>query len=473
MKFNSKILKVLIVVLLFVCFTSDINVNATTTFTESEVVSDMYNDTNFNINNYPAVSIDKAKKDEDFQSLQLIQLVESDNKELLLYVYQPLNNDLLFVASSISMSIGYSKDGQDLNPSNYDLELISHGGVFCKYKVVDYAVSDDEYRYYNIVCIRRQFDYSFDEKISGTELVGNEKAVNCGQQWLCYYSDGEIKYEMNTFETLEIKVKYTGNFEFTDGIKFKNFLGSYSSGQSWFICFDLVDYIADKIIDADMTYKIRTATESWLPIIGTEWIYGDFSDDILLTLTDKDTASYDGGGLFSKKYTWNRIMTSSDFIKNAENQKITISDEVKGNISNSQWVFAFAETEVSKTVNGTGYMYNRSDISDVTILRIKYMQDGTTYNLGVVSDKVNPDNISDGNGGTKIDDLIDDDLFGKIKELFKKIFLILAVVLLIVVVFTFTPVIKVLLQGVIFILSLPIKLIKWIFKKEKNENSKN
>lgn len=468
MKFNSKILKVLIVVLLFICFTSDININAATTFTESEVISDLYNDTNFNINNYPSVSTDKAKKDEEFQSLQLIQLVESDNKELLLYVYQPLNNDLLFIASSISMSIGYSKDGQDLHPSNYDLELISHGGVFCKYKVLNYEVSDDEYRYYNIVCIRRQFDYTFDEKISGTELVGNEKAIECGQQWLCYYVDSEIKYEMNTFETLEIKVMYTGNFEFSDGIKFKNFLGTFSSGQSWFICFNLVDYIADRIIDADMTYQIRSATESWLPIYGTEWIYGKWSDDIPLTLSETDTVSYDGGGLFSKKYTWNRIMKSSDFIKNAEDQKITLTDEAREGISSSQWVFAFAETEVTKSTNESGYMYNRSDIADVTILRIQFMQDGTTYNLGVVSDKVNPDNISDGYGGTKLDDLInDDELWTKIKELFKKIFLIIAVVLLIVLVFTFTPVIKILLEGIVLIVSLPIKLIKWIFKKDE------
>lgn len=467
MKFNSKILKVLIIVLLFLCFTTNINVNATTTFTESEVVSDLYNDTNFNVNNYPEISIDKAKKDEDFQSLQLIQLVESENKELLLYVYQPLNNDLLFVASSISMSIGYSKDGQDLNPLNYDLALISHGGVFCKYKVLDYEVTDDEYRYYNIVCIRRQFDYSFDEKISGTELVGNEKAIDCGQQWLCYYVDGEIKYEMNTFETLEIKVKYTGNFQFDSGYKVGNLLGSFDYGLSWFICFDLVDYIADKIIDADMTYQIRDASRSTGLGLSGNWNYGDFSDDIPLTLTEKDTASYDGGGLFSKKYTWNRIMTSSDFIKNAENQKITISDDVKGKISNSQWVFAFAETEMTFISGQTSSTTFSKDIGDITILRIKFMQDGTTYNLGVVSDKVNPDNISDGNGGTKIDDLIDDDLFGKIKELFKKIFLILAVVLLIVVVFTFTPIFKVILEGIIFIVSLPIKLIKWIFKDDK------
>lgn len=468
MKINSKILKIFLVVLLLICLSCNININAATTSLESEVVSDLCNASNFNLSDYPAVSIDKAIKDDNFKTLQLIQIAESDNKELFLYVYQPLNNDLLFIASSISMSIGYSKDGQDLNPSNYDLVLISHGGVFCKYKVLNYEVSDEEYRYYNIISIRRQYDYSFDEQIPGTELVGNEKAVECGEQWCCYYSDGVIKYEMNTFETLEIKVKYTGNFQFDSGYKIKNLLGSYDFGLSWFICFDLVDYVADKIIDADMTYQIRDATRSVGLGLNGNWNYGEWSDDIKITLTENDTASYDGGGLFSKKYTWNRIMTSNNFLENAEDQKITISDEVKTYISNSQWVFAFTETEMDFISGTTASTTYSKDIGDVTILRIKFMQDGTTYNLGVVSDKVNPDDKSDGIGGTKLDDLInDEDLWTKIKELFKKIILILAIILLVVLAYAFAPVLKILLQAIVYILNLPIKLIKWILKKDK------
>lgn len=462
MKFNSKILKILLVVLIFFSL-STININASTNI-ESNVISDLCNDPNFNIDDYPSISIESAKENPNIKTLQLIQIAESDNKELFLYVYQPINNDLLFISSSISMSIGYSKDGQDLNPSNYELELISYKDTFCKYKVLNYTVSDNEKRYYNIICIRRYFDYSFDKQIPGTELVGNEKVVDVGQQWYCYNTNDGIKYEMNTFETLEIKVKYTGNLQFDSGYKFGNVLGKFDYGLSWFICFDLIDYIALKIYDADLTYKIRDATRSVGLGLDGNWKYGDWSDDIKLTLSENDTASYNGEGLFSKNYTWNRIMTSKDFLENAENQKMIISDEAKENILNSQWVFAFAETEmnfISGTSSSTTYS---KDISKIAILRINFFNiDKKTYNLGVVSDRVNPDNISDGYGGNK--DL--DDLLGESKDLFKKIIQILAIIVLIVVLYLFTPIIKVLFQGIIYILSLPFKLIKWIFKKDK------
>lgn len=108
------------------------------------------------------------------------------NKELYLYVYQPLNKDLFFTATSISMSCDFSENGENLHPNNYEIELVSSYDVLCKYIVKDFVVSNEVDRYYNIVCIRRNFDYTYDEKISGTEDDGNEKAIGVGQQWHCY-----------------------------------------------------------------------------------------------------------------------------------------------------------------------------------------------------------------------------------------------------------------------------------------------
>lgn len=448
---------------IFLCSNTTTALASTYSSDYTDVFDDLSKSEDFDIRNYPSLSIDEVRNSDTQATLEIIQIAESSSKELYLYVYQPLNKDLFFTATSISMCCDYSENGENLHPINYELELVSSYDVFCKYVVKEFVVSDEAYRYYNIVCIRRNFDYSFDDRISGTEYDGNEKAIGVGQQWCCYYYNDKLVYEMGTFDTLEIKVKYTGNFEFSSGIKWGNLVGSYQYGKSWFICFDLVDYIATHIYDADLSYKIRTASRSIGLFLDGEWEYGEWSDDIYVTLTDKDEASYDGGGWLSKEYKWNRIMSAADFIKNAENQNITISDDTKSKIQNSQWVFSFCETEMSM-YSGNGYItYFDHDIADVTILRIHFLNlDNKIYNLGVVSDRVNPDNTSDGYGG------IDTEFF---EEWFQKLGMLIGIILLIVILICCWPVVSsvlaLLFKGVCVIISLPFKLLGKLFNTKK------
>lgn len=160
-------------------------------------------------------------------------------------------------------------------------------------------------------------------------------------------------------------------------------------------------------------------------------------------------------------------MSSEAFINNAEDQKINVPDEVKHNILNSQWVFAFCETETTVST-GSGYTFTYGyDVADVTILRVHFLTKNGAYDLGVVSDRVNPDNKSDGFGGIDTDYL---------EEWFSKLFMIIGIILLIMLLSVSGPIISFVIKIIIFVfkiifkvVSLPFKLINTLFFDKKKK----
>ena len=117
--------------------------------TYSNVLDDLKKDPNFDPADYPA-------KADDY-SLQVIQIAESENNELFVYVYHPcgFSEDVkaLFLNMSLA-SIEVKHPKHFLKPLTY----LNSNGVFAKYKVGDFTVSKDEYRYYNITTIYRKAD---------------------------------------------------------------------------------------------------------------------------------------------------------------------------------------------------------------------------------------------------------------------------------------------------------------------------
>ena len=95
----------------------------------SKVMTDLSRAENFNIDDYPY-------NPTDF-SLQVIQIAESTEKELLIYVYQPSASKGDIVACTISMS---TESGNNFSPDFYRLELLNSSGVFYKYKVKDFVI---------------------------------------------------------------------------------------------------------------------------------------------------------------------------------------------------------------------------------------------------------------------------------------------------------------------------------------------
>lgn len=128
--------------------------------TYSGVMEDLKRDTSFKPENYPS-------KADDY-SLQIIQLAESSDKELFVYVYQPSGKSKDLKASSVNISTTIN---DAISFTNYKLALLNSNGVFYKYKVSGLTVKDESVRYYAISSIYRPFDESIDKQASGGNTV--------------------------------------------------------------------------------------------------------------------------------------------------------------------------------------------------------------------------------------------------------------------------------------------------------------
>lgn len=103
----------------------------------------------------------------------------------------------------------------------------------------------------------------------------------------------------------------------------------------------------------------------------------------------------------NKKFTWQRIQTSEDFINNAG-----ATDTDNENVKSLQWVLMFDETSAFTHQEGsliTVYKEVGQIIDCVTVLRLEFVEDGITYNLGTVSDTVSGKPPFGGTGGGNTD----------------------------------------------------------------------
>lgn len=145
--------------------------------TAAEVLRDLRKDKNFDETAYPYVK--------DDYGLYVIQIAESSNKELFVYVYQPCNDTYDLKGTKISISYGYSLDGSGLKPQLYNLRLVSASGTLDKYYVDGFTVPNDGDRYYNIVEIFRKVHFDIDGKQDPT-FPKTDIAYSVGQQWYVY-----------------------------------------------------------------------------------------------------------------------------------------------------------------------------------------------------------------------------------------------------------------------------------------------
>ena len=448
-----------------VCPTS---VQAETASTYTSVMDDLKKDKNFNVEDYPAMTLAYYKEINsdlsmlnDQESMEIIQIAESNKGELFLYVYQPTDSQLNLTANSILMSCEYTSDGNNIQGLEiYYLELISTSTVFDKYKVKNFTVSTDEYRYYNIVTLYRDYTPAIDTIAGGTEEEGNEKGVKVAQQWCVYSENGNVVYEKGLFKTVEVKITFTGSIRLENGIQFlPNFGGNFKECDAWFVVFNVEDYIVSRIYDADLVYRKRHTYDYTFNPTGNEGIVPqeEWSEDIKITLKETDTVTFEGEGWFAKDYKWNRICRASDFLLNFEKQEADLEDNVKEELKLGQWVFAFLETDYYFRNYNTIQYHDYTDISKVTVIRMHFLDIlGREYNLGVVSDRVNPDSIPDGKGGG----------FN-----YLKIQQILAIICLLILLFILqtTGILPLLGKLFIWIISLPFKFLKWLIDKFRGD----
>ena len=419
--------------------------------TYSGVMEDLKKDTSFKPENYPT-------KTDDY-SLQIIQLAESSDKELFVYVYQPSGKAKNFKASSINISTTIN---DSISYLNYKLELLNSNGVFYKYKVSGLTVKDESVRYYAISSIYRPFDESIDKQASGGNTVTEVNyAVN--KQYCFGEINGKPYVNCVDIETIVVTDKFVGFVRYPDG--FKLYVGAC---DSHFVAFN-TNKPMDKLLEADVYYTTQEYSSSWAVFVGENETFGKKADNYAyLKYTDK--VEHTGGGWFAGTYKWDRIQTVDDFIKNEDREQIfsgavidvkissKLTDAALNELKGKKWVLRFTETDYTLWSGQGTYGTFSTIVGDVTILRLKFETDGITYNLGVI------DNKQSGSKDPSNETDIDISLNKRGKMILYLLMLILLIILL-------APILPYVLQAIVWIISLPFKGISAAVKSTKRRRA--
>ena len=363
-----------IICVLFICFALTIvggiggkAYAATTEYTN--VWDDLRKDDNFNEAEYPAIST--------VYSLKVIQIAESENGELFIYVYQPSGTEEDLTATTIRLSQSINDNA---NWIDYKLTKLNSNGVFFKYKVNDFTIKSDAMRYYDISAIHRKYDSAIDEGTDNNNNV-NEVVYEVGQLWTAVTVNGEVSYNMVISETITITEKYV------DFIRYPNRWLTYdNSTDSHYIAFS-TDRQIDKLVEADVYFVSQMYRYKYKPFSDEiQEIYAWDPEEQTVTLNyELNKGGNTASGLFSKKYEWQCIQSVAEFKTAAQYDKITLSEETETNLKNKQWILRFYESEYNHYSETGDYFATR--VNDVTILRLKFETEGRSYNIGVVDNK--------------------------------------------------------------------------------------
>lgn len=394
-KFKAKLRAFLPYIIVILCLLSGMiggGFTAPATYADtsiySDVLDDLQNDSNFNAADYSIVTGD--------YSIEVIQIAESENKELFVYTYQPCQPVYPLVATEINMSLsdkvgGIVVDDEVVAGSEtsklYQLTLLNTDGVFAKYKVNDFTVSSDLVRYYTISSIYRDYIEDIDGG-SGNDNTKISKAFAVGKQFAAMTTESGVAYSCKDIDFVVIENPFVDFLAYGTYDGFDLIFGNVDYTDIHYIAFT-PDRQIDTLKEADVTYTTQSYT---LNASGkdTGYSYGEKSEPQYKTLTGNEQVGVDG----HPEYTWNSIYTAQDFMKTT-----TLTGEAKTQVENSQFVLVFLATKCSvqdltDLMQGHYQRVTGTKVSDVAILRLMFETDGVTYNLGVVMDKQEGDDIA-------------------------------------------------------------------------------
>lgn len=362
----------------------------------SDVLTDLQKAENFNASIYPSI-------DKDY-SLEVIQIAESTDDELLVYVYQPSADKGNIKATTLSMSV---VDGPDINPTLFDLEFLNSNGVFYKYRVKNFTVPQDDTRIYSIVSIFRSFIAGVDEE-AGNDNTISEVPFKVAKEYTFY--SGQDSYQMEVLDVVEIVDKFVGYvLTSTDSVLLEtdsiwNVKQSwYVQKYSYFVAFSTNKDI-DKLLEAQIFYvKQKAGHYKEYSLTPRDDVYFGPHENHSTTITSDQRLAYTTGALWWKEdKVVNRIQTVDEFVSSVEysssicsgaildvSMGSTLTDEGKEALKNKQWVVRFADIENWHyfDMNGIFDIVSGVSVGDVSILRLKFETGGKIYNLGVVDNK--------------------------------------------------------------------------------------
>ena len=344
---------------------------------------------NFDPSYYPT-------KEGDY-TVSLIQIAESKDNELFVYTYQPASDERI-TASSINIS---RTSELNVTPQNYYLTLLSREGVFCKYVIKDFKVSDEPTRYYAILSIFRSWVNDIDGDQSGSQTV-TEKPFEVAEQFRFGTLNGKEYVERKKIDVITVTSKFVGFVRYTGEYKLGFMNTALTDFDCHFVAFN-TDRRIDTLLEADLSYvKQDFSAKSWVEggtVPHYETTYGERSDQIKVELMCDQSVDHTGSFIYGSSFSFNRIQSVTDFLSSEETsnvykcgvfettEKRTLTDDVKAELEDKSWVLRFLETNRTNKTTLGGTEYSSTLVGDVTILRLKFVTDGITYNLGVVDNK--------------------------------------------------------------------------------------
>ena len=336
-------------------------------------IEDLQHDETFKPSAYP-------DNPEDIK-IQLIQIAESEDKELFVYTYQPCQRTTYLVATELNMSLSESVDGTKL----YPLELLNVSGTLCKYRVTGVTVSDVKARYYNISSIYREWIKGIDKEPDNDNTT-NAVAHEVGQLWIVTETDGRIAYSNKSIDVITITNSYVGSIRYLNKSIFYT-----DACDSFFIAFTS-DRPIHSLFEADVDFSYYpyscTVDRNGRVDKGSFHSSPSSSKHEIAKLKADGSTDVILDGIRNKHYTWKWIQSAKDFKADE-----VLSEEQSENISDDSWVLRFFASELIMTPNGgllgtTGYSVHGYMPANVAILRLKFEYMGKVYDLGAVSNKV-------------------------------------------------------------------------------------
>jgi len=422
----------------------------------TDVLTDLQKDETFDVALYP-------EKANDY-SLDVFQVAESKDGEVFLYVYQPSGESVTATDVRISTSIG-----ENLSPQDYKITLVDIDGTVGKYLVKDLNVKTDTVRYYFVIQIARQFH----EKLGDKKNNNNVSTVPfpVGKLFTACTVDGNVTYGETHEDVITVIDKYVGFVRYYSGWAWIN-----AKTDSHFVAFN-TDKNIEKLMEAEVFFVYREYIHS-KDILTNHYEYKEQQDK---TVTLKATSIINNPeiGIFAHKYSWKQIQPVSEFLKE------DLTDEAKSQIRQKSWVLRFTETPFTE-VSGMypGIRISATEVTEVTILRLKFETEGRVYNLGVVDNK---------QSGSSKPSNKNEELLDGIKEAIKRFFnwinnfwwvLVLGIVALVLVIVIIIEIVKhgfpavikaignvllLIFKVIWYILSAPVRLVALIVQSVKDK----
>ena len=298
---------------------------------------------------------------------ELIQIAESTDNQLFLYVHfvgdiKPISK-IVFNTETTFEKIDYK---------SYSVECVSERDNFCKYLVKDFKTLANSHIY----SITR-FDYPVDKPITGTQEQTYDY-ISVNQYWTVTYDNGNVSYTCEYLETLVI----------TDKVVLSHFQPRFdaldrpiSTCTDFYIAFS-TDIIMDNLLEVQIEYQKQKASYQTGKVFGDP--YPEYPINEVVYADDTAEYTKDDGFSFLIFY-WKfseQHFKFSKISKPAEFREVSgLSVPKRSDDSEYDWVVTFYHDP--KNWDG-GLILDYEVPANTTILRLKYVKDGVTYNVGVL-----------------------------------------------------------------------------------------